>query len=351
MSTSPDPLTSREREVLAGILDHKTAKEMALELGISHHAVEKRLKRARQKLGADTSLDAARLHRDRYGRTVSGSPDLEAEGQPEQQTTEPTHVGFKTVRKGTLIMTTIGILAAGAYAFFALSSSPASQSAQGTQEEAVENALTGELGAAAEGFARIDLDGTGYIERDEFVPASLVGSLAQSRMPKHFDLDAALAESMRRRKALFTILDGDEDGRIDKGEYEAAFLEGMVPRTFFTAELGDFAEPGDFSGGEPFKYSNRVAFTPPPGEDLYDFAFARTDRDSSGAIELNEFLTSSFRSGRPTFQGFEKEAREIFAFMDRDEDGRVTANEFATVSFTDDAGNEYLFEVVPYEDR
>lgn len=54
-------------------MNHATAKEIALDLGVSHHAVEKRLKSARQKLGVATSLDAARLLAEAqgYGRTAS----------------------------------------------------------------------------------------------------------------------------------------------------------------------------------------------------------------------------------------------------------------------------------------
>lgn len=76
MADDTTGLTRREQEVLRGILERKTAKEMALDLGISHHAVEKRLKRARHKLGAATSLEAARLYDKRYGETVSGPSDL-----------------------------------------------------------------------------------------------------------------------------------------------------------------------------------------------------------------------------------------------------------------------------------
>jgi DNA-binding CsgD family transcriptional regulator len=45
-------LTERERVCLRQWLQHKSAKEIAGDLGISHHAVEKRLKMARTKLGA-----------------------------------------------------------------------------------------------------------------------------------------------------------------------------------------------------------------------------------------------------------------------------------------------------------
>lgn len=54
-------LTMAERECLKRCLKHQTAKEMALDLGISPHAVEKRLKMARAKLGLSSSLEAAKL--------------------------------------------------------------------------------------------------------------------------------------------------------------------------------------------------------------------------------------------------------------------------------------------------
>jgi DNA-binding CsgD family transcriptional regulator len=54
-------LTTAERVCLKRCLNHQTAKQMALDLGISPHAVEKRLKMARAKLGLSSSLEAAKL--------------------------------------------------------------------------------------------------------------------------------------------------------------------------------------------------------------------------------------------------------------------------------------------------
>lgn len=54
-------LTENEKLCLRRRLAPQTAKEMAIELGISPHAVEKRLKMARAKLGLSSSLAAARL--------------------------------------------------------------------------------------------------------------------------------------------------------------------------------------------------------------------------------------------------------------------------------------------------
>jgi DNA-binding CsgD family transcriptional regulator len=79
-------LTEREKVCLRQWLQHKSAKEIAADLGISHHAVEKRLKMARIKLGARSSLDAARMlvEAEGYGQAVPQSPDLVSDARPLQ---------------------------------------------------------------------------------------------------------------------------------------------------------------------------------------------------------------------------------------------------------------------------
>jgi DNA-binding CsgD family transcriptional regulator len=80
-------LTGAERECLKRCLSHQTAKQMALDLGISPHAVEKRLKMARAKLGLSSSLEAAKLVQslERYGRLGPCSSDLPAgSGRPDE---------------------------------------------------------------------------------------------------------------------------------------------------------------------------------------------------------------------------------------------------------------------------
>ncbi|MBV8686009.1 MAG: helix-turn-helix transcriptional regulator [Alphaproteobacteria bacterium] len=71
-------LTLAERECLRRCLSHQTAKQMALDLGISPHAVEKRLKMARAKLGLSSSLEAAKLVEslERSGRLGPRASDL-----------------------------------------------------------------------------------------------------------------------------------------------------------------------------------------------------------------------------------------------------------------------------------
>ena len=77
-------LTEREKVCLRQWLQHKSAKEIAADLGISHHAVEKRLKMARTKLGATSSLAAARMldEAEGYGQAVAQSPDLVFDALP-----------------------------------------------------------------------------------------------------------------------------------------------------------------------------------------------------------------------------------------------------------------------------
>src|SRR5207245_2716489 len=77
-------LTEREKVCLRQWLQHKSAKEIAADLGISHHAVEKRLKMARTKLGATSTLEVARMlgEAEGYGQAVPQSPDLVSDALP-----------------------------------------------------------------------------------------------------------------------------------------------------------------------------------------------------------------------------------------------------------------------------
>lgn len=64
-------LTERQQQCLEGVLQHKTAKEIGRDLGISGHAVEQHLKSARRKLGADRTVDAARKYAAGVGKPAS----------------------------------------------------------------------------------------------------------------------------------------------------------------------------------------------------------------------------------------------------------------------------------------
>lgn len=68
---SDAPLTERQLQCLRGFWARKSAKQIGLELGITHHAVEKHLLACRERLGMATSIDAARvMFGDAHGPTI-----------------------------------------------------------------------------------------------------------------------------------------------------------------------------------------------------------------------------------------------------------------------------------------
>ena len=80
-------LTEAQRVALRLFMERKTAKQIALELGITPKAVELRLKGARDALGVSTSAEAARLlaaaeqENSTFRQTLGGSTEV-ADPQP-----------------------------------------------------------------------------------------------------------------------------------------------------------------------------------------------------------------------------------------------------------------------------
>lgn len=76
-----DRLTEPQRVCLRRVWSRRNSKEIALELGISHHTVDKRLERATRALGATTRFEAARLLAEHegvtYERLVSEPIDID----------------------------------------------------------------------------------------------------------------------------------------------------------------------------------------------------------------------------------------------------------------------------------
>ena len=76
-------LTRKQREVLDLLLDHKTSKEIAQALDISHHTVDQRIQIARRKLGAQSRSEVALRYRELkqiYGQTVYDDSDIDVSG-------------------------------------------------------------------------------------------------------------------------------------------------------------------------------------------------------------------------------------------------------------------------------
>ena len=201
MATS-DPttsLTEREKEALRRWLDHKSAKEIALELGISHHAVEKRLKMARVKLGVATSREAARMLADAegYGQTVAAPADLPPPADPRPSWHyRPLVIGGLAM----LTLTVLGLALAAAY--------PAA--------EPTEIEIDGKIERV---FAYLDRDRSGYLESPEspFVAVAFVdpngGDTREgSAVIGNSDDPAQVTE-------FYAAADTDRDGRVSLDEY------------------------------------------------------------------------------------------------------------------------------------
>ncbi|MFN3945314.1 MAG: helix-turn-helix transcriptional regulator [Allosphingosinicella sp.] len=78
-------LNEGQRTCLRMVLAHMSSKDIARELGISHHTVDKRIKTAMQTLGAESRVDAARMlaaHEDGHGYQplVYQAPDVAEPG-------------------------------------------------------------------------------------------------------------------------------------------------------------------------------------------------------------------------------------------------------------------------------
>lgn len=120
-------LSPRQEECLRGILELKSAKEIAHDLGISPHAVEKHLRVSREKFGASTSAEAARLFAsqrqgsdfpqggfsDLVARRLGPQqgPVFEPAGKPSSARLEDAHGAFSTDQQLSPRQTLLAIVA------------------------------------------------------------------------------------------------------------------------------------------------------------------------------------------------------------------------------------------------
>ena len=208
-------LTEREKVCLRQWLQHKSAKEIAADLGISHHAVEKRLKMARTKLGATSSREAARMlgEAEGYGQAVTQSPDLVSDALPLHSAfTRPTVLGV-------VIMILVGAIVLG------LLLQPAASSQAGNKEP------VGAPGELAVTPASAPNPGT------EAVLRRLVAGLA-SGSPDYNKLSPQFAEVVRRdlpmTHPMFNSMGELKSvtfrgrGAMDDDVYDLVFAKGEV---------------------------------------------------------------------------------------------------------------------------
>jgi DNA-binding CsgD family transcriptional regulator len=207
-------LTEREKEALRAWLNHKSAKQIALDLGITHHAVEKRLKMARTKLGAGSSLEAARMLAEAegtaagaaqgYGQAVTAAPEL-APLAPRRPSWRPRPIAI-----GGIAMSLALVLALAAAPV--VTTEPAANGpTPGTAIKLVPDMTLM--------FDKLDENANGYLEQPEspFVTIALLDQAQQGGAKTA----AKLAEQPDPEKIaqFYAQADKDGDGRVSFREF------------------------------------------------------------------------------------------------------------------------------------
>ena len=229
-----DRLTQAERECLQGILDRKTAKEMGRDLQISHHAVEKRLKRARQKLGVQSSLAAARLYAEHCGTTAYGAADLPENGGIAQNETAAPNRRNNSRRIALMITTIAGLAVAG---FAMQQAAPVPDASRLEVSTSAVLATDQEVNA----FSTFDRDDNGYVNRSEFLAAgdgqnTVVREIVVKRgtdgdREVQMPVDAADTSDVRNR--VFDAIDRDDDDRISQAEFDTVKIQTERRKSVF----------------------------------------------------------------------------------------------------------------------
>lgn len=219
MRASIARLTENEKECLRRRLLPQTAKEMAIELGVSPHAVEKRLKMARTKLGLSSSLQAARLlvqaeSQPRSQALVPHAPDLAAPLPPGHA--DPVPGDRRRWWIGGIAMS-ITIMAAAVWALSPPGAPAPQQSASAPQKVRMYDGpfvpATPEQATAflAQSFAAMDKDKSGYLEAVEAPRASVSVNSGPRK-------EVGAEQGGRMFLARF---DTNGDGKVSKDEYIA----------------------------------------------------------------------------------------------------------------------------------
>jgi DNA-binding CsgD family transcriptional regulator len=218
MSTEPllKRLTEREKEVLRAWLNHKSAKEIAIDLGITHHAVEKRLKMARTKLDAGSSLEAARMLAEAEGAsqgyqpTVTGSPDLPSPPLPRQS--RP----YRPIILGGIAMSLAIVLALALTAGGEPAANPAPPA------KGIEIALDTNLEPI---FDQLDENRSGFLENPEspFIELAILDTDYPAEPGQDHNGNAVLGDKTDPAQVadFYAAADADADGRVSFREYYA----------------------------------------------------------------------------------------------------------------------------------
>lgn len=220
-------LTEREKEVLRAWLNHKSAKEIALDLGITHHAVEKRLKMARTKLDAGSSLEAARMLAEAeggsagYGQAVTAAPDL-APAPPPRPSRRYRPIAIGGIAMSLAIVLALALTTGGQPSAAdeeraaATAAASAASAAAAAAAEPIEIEIDGPIDRV---FAHVDADKSGFLESPEspFVTIEFAEGSGADRV----EGSAVIGDGTDPKQVaeFYADADKDKDGRISLAEY------------------------------------------------------------------------------------------------------------------------------------
>ena len=226
-------LTENEKLCLRRRLVPQTAKEMAIELGISPHAVEKRLKMARAKLGVSSSVTAARLlaRMEADQPSVPQPSDLADFGtEPQKAIVAAANPNWKRRRRllpGGLPMIAAALLIAlVAQDAPAPPVKPASHAVRLDKIETRKVDMNEAAAFEAEAFGNLDIDRSGFLGPREASALEPRDSNREASLPPAPPTGAADPAAERKWMAK---LDTDRDGKISQEEY----ISYMIPWTLY----------------------------------------------------------------------------------------------------------------------
>ncbi len=204
-------LTDREKDCLRRLQRHQTAKEMAIDMGISPHAIEKRLKMARAKLGVSSSLQASRLlaAREGYQTPVPQPSDLDGTLTPRLAFSR------RSMALGAFVMSiTIGAM------IFVLSHdvAPATESIVIPKPDEI-------LISVPSTFDELDEDKSGFLEGEEAPSLLRVGGEPTYERLSEGKVEVTgkyvmLADVKAMRNRFYLEADINQDGKVSSAEYK-----------------------------------------------------------------------------------------------------------------------------------
>lgn len=232
ISSAVARLTANEKECLRRRLWPQTAKEMAVDLGISPHAVEKRLKMARTKLGVSSSLAAARLlvSEEQYQPLVPDLSELSSKAAAPKGGRVAASAGEvlarRPLRKGHRMFAAL-ILAA----LVAQDMPYLVRSAKVSETDRLESVTTRKVGmdeAAAfirMGFDQKDKDGSGALdarEASQLEPRDAARDRSLPAAPRAGDPDPAAERKWMAK------MDTDRNQKVSEQEYVSYLMPWIL---------------------------------------------------------------------------------------------------------------------------